>query len=160
MELLQGDEDIDKKIEEIHKKWEEEKEGLMQLYNTLLMKEHGTNQELNEARAEVIQVMIGFYSLSSTLLVSPILPFKHFDRLIKKSQGLTKLLKGPSLIGIKRMGDLDIKPFETACKKKFPAEDADIKASELCSSWVQEICDPSWHPFKIIHGNGAIEVWI
>lgn len=83
MELLQGDEDIDVKIEEIHTKMEEDKEGLMQLYNTLLMKEHETNQELNEARGEVIQVLIGFYSLSSNL-VPPILSCLHFDRLIKK----------------------------------------------------------------------------
>lgn len=89
MELLQGDEDIDKKIEEIRKKNEEEKECLMQLHNTLLMKEHETNRELNEARAEMIQVMICFYSLSSAL-VPPILPSKQFDRLIKKMTGSYK----------------------------------------------------------------------
>ncbi|XP_020577675.1 factor of DNA methylation 1-like [Phalaenopsis equestris] len=71
--------------------------------------------------------------------------------------GLSKLLKGPTLIGIKRMGDLDIKPFESACKKKFPAEEADIKASELCSSWDEQIRDPSWHPFKIIERDGVKE---
>lgn len=65
------------------------------------------------------------------------------------------------MIGIKRMGDLDTKPFESACKKKFPSEDADIKASELCSRWDEEIRNPSWHPFKIIeHGDGINEVSI
>lgn len=64
------------------------------------------------------------------------------------------------MIGIKRMGDLDIKPFESACKKMFPSEDADIKASELCSRWDEEIRNPSWHPFKIIERDGVNEVSI
>ncbi|PKU68189.1 factor of DNA methylation 1-like [Dendrobium catenatum] len=126
MAHLQGEEDIDTKIKEIHNRLEEDKEGLEELHNTLLTKEREANQELNEARAELIG-------------------------------GLSKLLKGPTLIGIKRMGDLDIKPFEIACKKKFSAEDADIKASELCSSWDEEIRNPSWHPFKIIEHNGVNE---
>lgn len=103
MELLQGDEDIDRKIEEIHKKIEEEKDGLIQLHNTLLMKEHETNQELNEARAEVIQVMIGFYSLSSTL-VPHILSIKHYNRLIKKISGSYKIVERSLLDWSKKNG--------------------------------------------------------
>lgn len=56
MEHLQGEEDIDKKIEEIHAKLEEDKEGLEDLHKTLFMKEREANQELNEARAELIGV--------------------------------------------------------------------------------------------------------
>ncbi|KAG0489485.1 hypothetical protein HPP92_006348 [Vanilla planifolia] len=123
MKHLQGEEDIEKKIEEIHKKLNEDKEDLEQLHNTLFMKEREANQELNEARAELIM-------------------------------GLTKLLKGNSLIGVKRMGDLDVKPFQSACKKRFPAEDADIKASELCSTCDEAIRNPSWHPFKIVECGG------
>lgn len=126
MEHLEGEEDIDKKIGEIHQRLKEDKEGLEELHNTLVMKEREANQELIEARKVLIE-------------------------------GLTKLLKGPTLIGIKRMGDLDLKPFEIACKKKFPAEEADIKASELCSSWDEEIRNPSWHPFKIIQHDGQTE---
>ncbi|KAG0487809.1 hypothetical protein HPP92_006620 [Vanilla planifolia] len=123
MKHLQGEEDIEKKIEEIQKKLNEDKEDLEQLHNTLFMKEREANQELNEARAELIM-------------------------------GLTKLLKGNSLIGVKRMGDLDVKPFQSACKKRFPAEDADIKASELCSTCDEAIRNPSWHPFKIVECGG------
>lgn len=56
MEHLQGEEDIDKKIAEIHAKLEEDKEGLEDLQKTLLVKEREANQELNEARAELIGV--------------------------------------------------------------------------------------------------------
>lgn len=123
MEHLQGEEDIDKKIEEIHRRLQEDKEGLEELHNALFMKERETNEELNEARKELIK-------------------------------GLTSLLKGPTLIGIKRMGELDIKPFESACKKKFPAEDASMQASEFCSRWDAEIRNLSWCPFKVIESDG------
>ncbi|PKA64896.1 hypothetical protein AXF42_Ash011498 [Apostasia shenzhenica] len=126
LEHLEGEEDIDKKIEEIHKKLEEDKEDLEDLQKTLVTKEREANQELNEARQELIT-------------------------------GLGKLLKGPTLIGIKRMGDLDLKPFQSACKRKFAAEEADVMASELCSKWDQEIRNPSWHPFKIVQSNGETE---
>ncbi|KAG0489498.1 hypothetical protein HPP92_006361 [Vanilla planifolia] len=111
IEKQKADEDVKNLMEE------------QKLHNTLFMKEREANQELNEARAELIM-------------------------------GLTKLLKGNSLIGVKRMGDLDVKPFQSACKKRFPAEDADIKASELCSTCDEAIRNPSWHPFKIVECGG------
>lgn len=69
------------------------------------------------------------------------------------------MLKGPSLIGIKRKGDLHINTSESACKK-FAAEAVDRRALELCCSKNVEICNPSWHPTKIIECDGQIEVWI
>lgn len=62
------------------------------------------------------------------------------------------------MIGIKRMGELDEKPFQNASKKKFPAADADIKALELCSYWQEELKNPSWHPYKIVECGGKPEV--
>ncbi|CAN6695963.1 unnamed protein product [Malus baccata var. baccata] len=38
----------------------------------------------------------------------------------------------PSVIGVKRMGDLDSEPFQTACKRKYSADD---QAAMLCSLW-------------------------
>lgn len=52
-------------------------------------------------------------------------------------------------IGIKKMGDLDTKPFKLAARK-YPKEDADIKAVELCSKWQEFLKDSSWHPFKTV----------
>ncbi|XP_020577660.1 LOW QUALITY PROTEIN: factor of DNA methylation 5-like [Phalaenopsis equestris] len=127
MEHLQGEEDIDNKIAEYHNKLEQEKEHLEELHNTLFLKEREANQELNEARAELIQ---------------------NFE-------GLTKFLQVPFFIGIKRMGDLDIKPFESACKKSFLQ--ASVKTSVLCSSWDAQIRDPLWHPFKFIKRDGVNE---
>ncbi|CAN6556706.1 unnamed protein product [Malus baccata var. baccata] len=53
-------------------------------------------------------------------------------------------------IGVKRMGDLDQKPFQIATKEKYSNEAADEKAVEYCSLWEAYLRDPNWHPFKII----------
>lgn len=53
-------------------------------------------------------------------------------------------------IGVKRMGDLDQKPFQIATKEKYSIEEADEKAVEFCSLWEEYLRHPNWHPFKII----------
>ncbi|KAF3786066.1 Factor of DNA methylation 2 [Nymphaea thermarum] len=50
-------------------------------------------------------------------------------------------------IGVKRMGEVDLKAFEQECKKKYP-KDYEIKAVEIASSWDASLQDPNWFPFK------------
>lgn len=71
-------------------------------------------------------------------------------------QGLTGQ-SSRAIIGIKRMGDLDSKPFHIAAKRRYGKE-ADSIAMELCSLWDAYLRDSSWHPFKIIRGSGKEEV--
>lgn len=78
------------------------------------------------------------------------------------SQGLMEW-KIRSNIGIKRMGELDTKPFLAATKRKFSSEEADEKGVELCSLWEAYLRDPSWHPFKIImdkEGNTKVCLYV
>lgn len=78
------------------------------------------------------------------------------------SQGLMEW-KIRGNIGIKRMGELDTKPFLTATKRKFSSEEADEKGVELCSLWEDYLRDPSWHPFKIImdkEGNTKVCLYV
>ncbi|PKU68187.1 factor of DNA methylation 1-like [Dendrobium catenatum] len=98
----------------------------------------------------------GTEELQDTLLMERMANQTLCEARVEIIGDLTKMLKGPTLIGIKRMGDLDIKPFESACKK-FSAEDVVMKTSGLCSSWDVEICTPSWQPSKVIENNGQIE---
>ncbi|KAJ4844090.1 hypothetical protein Tsubulata_027520 [Turnera subulata] len=64
-----------------------------------------------------------------------------------------------SLIGVKRMGALDSKPFLKEAKRKFQPGEADEKALELCSQWEEYLRDPSWHPFKVVtDGDGNSKV--
>ncbi|PKI61724.1 hypothetical protein CRG98_017948 [Punica granatum] len=67
---------------------------------------------------------------------------------------LSEVNKGPATVGIKRMGELDAKPFQAAAKKKYGKVNADMEAVKLCTSWQALLRDPSWHPFKIITHEG------
>lgn len=61
-------------------------------------------------------------------------------------------------IGVKRMGVLDVEPFKNLAKEKYPAEEADEKAEELCSLWDDHLRDSAWHPSKVIVKDGKPEV--
>ncbi|KAK4784697.1 hypothetical protein SAY86_019065 [Trapa natans] len=57
-------------------------------------------------------------------------------------------------VGVKRMGELDPKPFQAAVDKNFSKNEAAVEAAKLCSIWEGHLRDPSWHPFKIITCDG------
>ncbi|GLT62730.1 hypothetical protein SLA2020_353440 [Shorea laevis] len=105
-------------IEEDLKEKEEQLEHLDALNQTLIVKERKCNDELQDARKELISSL--------------------------------KDMKTRAKIGVKRMGELDNKPFVAAAKRKFPAGEADEKAAELSSLWEDYLMDPNRHPFKII----------
>ncbi|KAG8053582.1 hypothetical protein GUJ93_ZPchr0001g29239 [Zizania palustris] len=68
--------------------------------------------------------------------------------------GLKELAVGRTNIGIKRMGELDIKAFANACKQRPSKEDADVTAAFLCSRWEAEIKNSDWHPFRVVMVDG------
>ncbi|CAL5327587.1 unnamed protein product [Camellia sinensis] len=137
-----GDEDdaaVQKKIKEMNEELEqkvEEMGSLEDLNQTLIVKERQSNDELQEARKELIAYIFPDGAENSWIVLF------HF-------QGLNEMLSGRTLIGIKRMGELDMKPFQNACKERFPS-DADVKATELCSFWQEKMKNPDWHPYKIV----------
>ncbi|KAF5727380.1 XH/XS domain-containing family protein [Tripterygium wilfordii] len=121
MKHMEKDEDMKvkmKALEEDLVEKEETYEGLEELNQTLIVKERNTNDELQEARKELINYW--------------------------RDAPVSRVI-----IGVKRMGELDVKPFLPAAKSKYPQE-AEEKALELCSFWEDQLRDPSWHPFKII----------
>ncbi|KAJ3694895.1 hypothetical protein LUZ60_000272 [Juncus effusus] len=113
---------IDALNEELNEKVEE-MEDMEALNQTLVVKERKSNDELQEARKELIS-------------------------------GLTEMMNGRSLIGIRRMGEIDEKGFQSACRLKFPKSEVDVKAMELCSKWQEELKKPDWHPFQVISVDG------
>ncbi|EFH66281.1 XH/XS domain-containing protein [Arabidopsis lyrata subsp. lyrata] len=64
-------------------------------------------------------------------------------------------LTSRAYIGVKRMGALDEKPFQKLAKEKYPAEEADEKAAELCSLWEEHLGDSAWHPIKVVVKDGT-----
>ncbi|KAF8396789.1 hypothetical protein HHK36_018422 [Tetracentron sinense] len=130
MKHMGGDEDLEvkKKMEEMSeelKDKEGELEGLEDLNQALIVKERKSNDELQDARKELIT-------------------------------GL-KEMSNRALIGVKRMGALDNKPFLDASKRKYPSEEADEKALELCSLWEEYLRDPEWHPFKMLNVGDKLQ---
>ncbi|XP_006341360.1 factor of DNA methylation 1-like [Solanum tuberosum] len=125
MKHLGGNDDaaVQNKIKEMNEELKdkmEEMDGMESLNQTLLLKERQSNDELQDAR-----------------------------RTLK--EGLLEVLSSARAhIGIKRMGEIDSKAFQTALKQKFPNQEAEIKAVELLSLWQEKIKDPDWHPFKTI----------
>ncbi|XP_023535767.1 factor of DNA methylation 1-like [Cucurbita pepo subsp. pepo] len=114
--MKEMDDDLNQKVEDLN--------DLHELYRTLVAKERESNDELQDARKELIS---GLQDQSSNARVN---------------------------IGIKRMGDIDIKPFQNTCKQKFSPDEAMIQASTLCSLWQDNLTDPNWHPFKVVTIDG------
>lgn len=57
------------------------------------------------------------------------------------------------------MGELDEKVFKEACKLRYPPEEVEIKALELCSLWQEKLKNPEWHPFRVVEdGKGNAQV--
>ncbi|KAE8681191.1 Protein INVOLVED IN DE NOVO 2 [Hibiscus syriacus] len=126
-----GDEDdievlkkVEASLKELREK-EGELEDLEALNQTLIVRERKSNDELQDARKELIN---GLKEISSR-----------------------------TQIGVKRMGELDSKPFLEAMKRRYNEELAEERASEICSLWEEYLKDPDWHPFKRIKLEGGEE---
>ncbi|KAI3878191.1 hypothetical protein MKW92_002087 [Papaver armeniacum] len=110
-------------VDDMRKRLEEkdyELDGLVNLNNTLIAKERRSNHELQEARKVLIEGLDGFASNGTR----------------------------PPVIGIKRMGELNDKPFRDICIKKFSTTEWETKSVELCSLWQNRIQDSGWYPYK------------
>ncbi|XP_021716137.1 protein INVOLVED IN DE NOVO 2-like [Chenopodium quinoa] len=122
MEHMGRDSETKKKMEEINedlKDKEEELECLDALYQTLIVKERNCNDELQDARKELIT-------------------------------GLKERKAVRANIGVKAMGCLDKKVFESVAKEKYSEEEAPAKANELYDLCLEYIGDHDWKPFKSI----------
>ncbi|XP_071685599.1 factor of DNA methylation 1-like [Rutidosis leptorrhynchoides] len=113
-----------KKMDDELKSKIEEMGDVEDMNKTLVAKERQSNDELQDARKELIK-------------------------------GLQDMLSGRTNIGVKRMGEIDMKAFHDACKEKFDHEEAQIKASELCSLWQDKLKNPEWHPMKVVAADGG-----
>ncbi|XP_010459126.1 PREDICTED: factor of DNA methylation 1 [Camelina sativa] len=72
----------------------------------------------------------------------------------EKKKGLTGLLGAETDIGVKRMGEVNEKPFLNVCKLRYSANEATVEAATLCSTWQENLKNPSWHPFKRVGSGG------
>ncbi|XAR50485.1 hypothetical protein NMG60_11004827 [Bertholletia excelsa] len=112
------------KEREMKEELEQKIENLEDLNQTLFTKERQSNNELQEVRKELIVALSDMFGNSHTL------------------------------IGLKRMGEIDMQAFHDTCKARLPPSEAEMMALELCSTWQERMQNPNWHPFKITtHGK-------
>ncbi|XP_047327938.1 factor of DNA methylation 1-like [Impatiens glandulifera] len=108
-------------------------------------------KELNDELEQKQNEMIDLEDLNQTLLIKERMSNDEVQEARKEFiKDLEESMGSRASIGIKRMGEIDRKPFQIACKRKYPSSDVDIKALELCSSWQENMKDPEWHPFRVI----------
>nr|GEV81158.1 putative domain XH, zinc finger-XS domain protein [Tanacetum cinerariifolium] len=107
------------------KEKEEELEDLEALNQALIAKERKSNDELVDARKELIS-------------------------------GLSEN-SAQARIGVKRMGELDEKPFIVAAKRQGSSREDVENAIKLASLWQKHLGNPSWHPFKVVTVDGQIK---
>ncbi|KAL3523833.1 hypothetical protein ACH5RR_016667 [Cinchona calisaya] len=97
---------------------DDELQDMEALNQTLILKEHSSNLELQDARKELTNVL-------------PNLLDSHRIK-----------------IGVKRMGEIQQKPFQDACSKKLSCSDWEVRSVELISLWQEKVNNPNWQPFK------------
>ncbi|XP_010931277.1 factor of DNA methylation 5 isoform X2 [Elaeis guineensis] len=71
--------------------------------------------------------------------------------------GFKDFFSSRSLIGVKRLGELNDKPFQDACRQRFPNEEPDVKSAELCSLWQCHITNSEWYPFRVTTIEGKAQ---
>ncbi|KAJ8439871.1 hypothetical protein Cgig2_003937 [Carnegiea gigantea] len=106
---------------------EEKLEQNAALTGPLIAKERECNDELQEARQELISGLV-----NNT---------KDPD----------------ASIAVRSMGVFHESVFRAAARELYPRKDATAKARELISQWNTYIRDPEWHPFKICQENGVFK---
>ncbi|XP_047324283.1 factor of DNA methylation 2-like [Impatiens glandulifera] len=75
--------------------------------------------------------------------------------------GLHNLLNSRTTIQIKRMGEIDQKPFQAFWKRKYPINHTNGEweqmSAALCSLWEENVKNPHWLPFKKVQLHGKEE---
>ncbi|GFY83602.1 hypothetical protein Acr_03g0003760 [Actinidia rufa] len=88
----------------------------------------------------------------------PQVDLEQGNLLVEKEESLQDMLSDRTTLKIKRMGEVDRKPFQEMCSLKcFGGGDWDEMSAKLCSSWEENVKNPHWQPFKNIIIEGREE---
>ncbi|KAK4834804.1 hypothetical protein QYF36_000817 [Acer negundo] len=126
IDMMKRKEEVEKKLEGILVELMEKQEELSNVEDenkVLMVKERTTNEELQDARKELINILM--------------------------SQSETSQY----VIGVRMTGLIETEPFMNKMKKRFTGEEVEINAMMLCSLWENYLQDPDWHPFTIFYGD-------
>ncbi|KAM7499286.1 hypothetical protein LguiA_023700 [Lonicera macranthoides] len=167
----------------LRKELEEEWRNLESTKQSLILKECVSNQELQDARKEALELKAKLKDLSpeiseyncasrkeleeelenlestnQTLILKERVSNQELQDARKEAlEALQAILSNRSTLRIKRMGEVDPKPFLYMCQKKYSAACSEEQSALLCSLWQENVKDPHWHPFKTIPVDGRMQ---
>ncbi|KAJ9548805.1 hypothetical protein OSB04_021348 [Centaurea solstitialis] len=150
--LISVQEDLKKKeheIERLKSKVYEVLKAKEQLSNELQEELICVKEDLEEKEEEVVDLE----SMNQALTIRE---RRSSDELNEARKVLISGLKDDlpcAQIGVKRMGELDLKPFQADAKKQGFVTETE-GPMKMASLWNKLLRDPSWHPFKITTVNG------
>nr|GEV22035.1 factor of DNA methylation 4-like [Tanacetum cinerariifolium] len=132
---------------------------IKQMKGALKVMEHMTDSKkkrdlIQEDLKEKEEELEDLEALNQALIIKDL---KSTDELVDARKELISGLmenSARSLISVKRMGQLDFKPFIAATKRNGSSKQETIK---LASLWESHLRDPNWHPFKVITVDGKSE---
>ncbi|EOA35676.1 hypothetical protein CARUB_v10020898mg [Capsella rubella] len=135
------------RCEELEEKNKELKKVIAEKNEELDKVKKEMNEQLEEERFESAWLKDGISALFEKA--------RHENQEARREliQEMRKLSGERSTIRVKCMGELDKKPFIEACKVRFTGEEAAKQHAMLRSTWLQNLKDPAWHPFKHV-GTG------
>ncbi|XP_057989588.1 factor of DNA methylation 1 isoform X2 [Hevea brasiliensis] len=124
--------------------------------NLILQREELTD-DLRKELAEKVEELQCMDNLNQMLIVKERTSNFELQEARKELlSGLQDFMDGEITIGVKRMGEIDIKPFEDICLQKF-SRDYEEKLMQICSLWQHYISNPNWHPFKNEFVDGKLQ---
>ncbi|KAL5716723.1 hypothetical protein ACHQM5_009851 [Ranunculus cassubicifolius] len=87
-------------------------------------------------------------ALNKTLTVKEYRSNRELQEARKEVINELELPSHRSHIGIKRMGEVDLKPFQEVCIKSFfGKKDWSMECVKLCSRWQENVSNSQWYPF-------------
>ncbi|KAL0878377.1 hypothetical protein Bca101_028083 [Brassica carinata] len=136
--------DKDKMLKKVMKEKNEELEKIVNDYDKMLEEERCKFEELED--------------INSALLI------KERQSTDEVQEARTEFITGfrdlsgdGSTIRIKRMGEVDEKPFLKVCRQRFSGENVELEHAMLCSIWQRNITDSTWYPFKLVDTGEEIK---
>ncbi|CDY63974.1 BnaC02g46630D [Brassica napus] len=127
------------------------------------------NEELKKVRKELKQIITNKDKMLKKVIkekkeeleklgdINSALIIKERQSTYELQEAHTELIRGfrdlsgeGSVIGVKRMGEVDGKPFLKVCEQRFNGENVGLQHAMLCSEWQKNINDSAWYPFKLV----------
>ncbi|CAN6853496.1 unnamed protein product [Brassica oleracea] len=99
------------------------------------------NEELKKVRKELKQIITDKDKMLKKVMK---------EKKEELEKGFRDLSGEGSVVGVKRMGEVDEKPFLKVCEQRFNGENVGLQHAMLCSEWQKNINDSAWYPFKLV----------